>query len=1004
MLDIALRTSDIRHQTSDIRHQTSDIGHLSIDILEFNFKTNAMKGSFNLLQPFIAVLLVLFFNCFQLQAQNVITSGNADKGSGCFFLANENLRLSVVIRDHRIESDTLSGNPAWLSAHGSSPFCLTTDGDFSLNFIWTDWQAPKKSANADNPVMLSKHDFLLTGSRFMNLENGAAELTLSLRGEELPILLEMTYHLDPGAFYAKRKIAVWDTTECVHFLDRVFARNSLFKGFAFSGSKDAASIRAESSGTSQVIQGEVPGGLVMISPFILKKGEFGQPAAVQYTSTGCFFGLEYPASVNTIESTPEGPRISCSQEIGMKVGKAPLESEWVVEALVPTICVKDWFFRYVDDIRVAPARPYSLYNSWYDLRSPEYPRVKPNNVMNEENALNIIRLFKKNMIDKYHISLDAFVLDDGWDVYQSDWVLRKETFPNGLKPLADTLKKMGTSLGLWFGPTGGYSFRMKRVNWMKEHGYEVVGNGRDHAMLCLGGKNYSGLFRKRVTDFVSNEGVAYFKWDGIQFSCSEPDHGHPVGLYSRRAILESVIDKCKAVRAVNPKTYLNISSGTWLSPWWVKYANQIWMQGEDYGYADVPSFSQRDGAMTYKDFVLYDDLVTRDWWFPVSNMMTHGIIKGNLETLGGSDDPSDKFTNDVVFYLGRGVSMYELYISPDLLTDREWEAEGSAIAWAKDRFDILSNTYMTGGDPTKRESYGYVHFKGNRGILSLRNPFITPTKITIHLSPESGLDPGSSSLVLDKVYPYRWISRQLYGSGSTIEIPLEGYETAVFELYPLRDAKEPLVCGIRYDVLPSSGNQYRIRVYDAPLGVSILNPEILEGNGANSLPMTGSSWRPAYLTVKSITHKPTKSGTEITTTIKPDVSIRHYRYAILLKPDKDFAGADFPQFTISADGKEQKVIVEEQKGLWSWVSFVSDTTVSEIKTIVKNKAKTAEWKGKASVYMICQQYQPGKEIILTTREPASSRPMLPKPFPEGISEKTNLLDEFDLSVTEKIKK
>lgn len=144
-----------------------------------------------------------------------------------------------------------------------------------------------------------------------------------------------------------------------------------------------------------------------------------------------------------------------------------------------------------------------------------------------------------------------------------------------LKPIADTLKKMGTNLGIWFGPTGGYSFRMKRVSWMKQHGYEVVGETRDNAMLCLAGKNYSQLFEKRVTDMVRNDGMAYFKWDGIQFSCSEPDHGHSTGIYSRRAVLESVIDKCKAVRTVNPDVYLNITSGTWLSPWWVKYANQI---------------------------------------------------------------------------------------------------------------------------------------------------------------------------------------------------------------------------------------------------------------------------------------------------------------------------------------------------------------------------------------------------------------------------------------------
>jgi hypothetical protein len=219
-------------------------------------------------------------------------------------------------------------------------------------------------------------------------------------------------------------------------------------------------------------------------------------------------------------------------------------------------------------------------------------------------------------------------------------------------------------------------------------------------MMCIGGKKYSALFQKRTTDMVKNAGVGYFKWDGIQFSCSNPTHGHPTGYYSRRAILDSVIAKCKAVRAVNPKVYLNITSGTWLSPWWMKYANQIWMQGGDYGFADVPSVSQRDASMTYKDLVLYNDFHRQDDWFPISNLMTHGIIKGALNEIGGADDPLNKFTNDAMFYFGRGVTMYELYVSPNLLSKGEWNALSKSLKWAEDRFFVLENTDMVGGDPT----------------------------------------------------------------------------------------------------------------------------------------------------------------------------------------------------------------------------------------------------------------------------------------------------------------
>ena len=319
------------------------------------------------------------------------------------------------------------------------------------------------------------------------------------------------------------------------------------------------------------------------------------------------------------------------------------------------------------------------------------------------------------------------------------------------------------------------------------------------------------LFEKRTTD-LAKQGVGYFKWDGIQFSSSEPGSGHAVGYLSRRAAMESVIEKCKAVREVNPNEYLNITSGTWMSPWWLKYANQIWMQGQDYGYADVPSVNERDGAITYKDFVLYDDFHNQDLWFPVSNLMTHGVIKGNLERLGGKDDPLEKFANDAVFYFGRGVSMYEMYISPDLLNPKEWKVLSKSLTWAKDRFPVLNKTYMEGGDPTKGETYAYVHFKNDSGIIAARNPVMQPQSISIKLDPAKGMADSASSLVLERTYPTHWISPDLYAAGTTITIPLQGYEAAIYEVYPLKDAKRPLLAGADFEVKKADERHYSLHL------------------------------------------------------------------------------------------------------------------------------------------------------------------------------------------------
>jgi len=50
-------------------------------------------------------------------------------------------------------------------------------------------------------------------------------------------------------------------------------------------------------------------------------------------------------------------------------------------------------------------------------------------------------------------------------------------------------------------PTGGYSFRMRRVNWMKEHGYEIVGKARDNSMLVSGGDKLQRTIQKACYRF-----------------------------------------------------------------------------------------------------------------------------------------------------------------------------------------------------------------------------------------------------------------------------------------------------------------------------------------------------------------------------------------------------------------------------------------------------------------------------------------------------------------------
>jgi hypothetical protein len=879
-----------------------------------------------------------------------ISSRASESGIRIISLANEMATCSISIRDSVLAGDTLEIRAS--SGVAQNRLKSGTDAGFAFEIMWTDWQAPGKNNNAENPVVLGPGDFRFRSSTSRRLEGGGEEVALTFFARESSLRLVVTYRLDGGAFYVRRKLSLSDSTAHGHFLQFVSGR------FAVSGR----------------------------STRIIHRGGFGQPVGLLSGRAGLFFGVEYPAADNTVLQDAHGNLIvSCRQEMGMRIMSDAVESNWTVFGLTPDARVKYWFFDYVNRLRVAPLRPYALYNTWYDLRAPEMVRDTLR-VMNEANVLRMARLLRENMIRKHGIHLDAFVLDDGWDVYKSDWVLRPQEFPHGLRPIADTLAQMGTGLGVWVGPIGGYSHRDWRVGWMKSHGYETVNDE-----LCLAGVNYSRLFRERTTDFVKNDGVRYFKWDGIQFSCSDPSHGHPVGIFSRRAVLESLIDKCRAVRGASPDVFLNITSGTWLSPWWVQYANQIWMQGADYGYADVPSFNKRDAAMTYRDMVLYDDLTRQEYWFPIANLMTHGVIKANLERLGSLEEPLEKFTDDELLYFARGISMYELYISPDLLTEGEWDVISKAMLWARDRFPILSHTAMVGGDPGKRQPYGYVHWNGGRGIVAARNPWIERSVLKVRFDAADGLDENAASLVLERVYPSRWISPRLYRCGEVAEFPLEGFETAVYELYPLADATRPLIAGVRFDERTLEDGRRAITVFEGkPL---LLNPRMVsaltvEGSRRRTLEFMAEARRPSHPVISSRVRSIDR-GAAINVNL--DSTVRSATVAVLVKPAAALAGKQLPRFAVMLDGLPANTSGEENKGAWEWYLTKTGAGNHDLAFVLPDTA--AGWKGKVSAWVLSVQEGTGKEVLCTTVKAAGSPPMPPEPWPAAEVHRTLSIGE-----------
>jgi hypothetical protein len=467
--------------------------------------------------------------------------------------------------------------------------------------------------------------------------------------------------------------------------------------------------------------------------------------------------------------------------------------------------------KYVHRIRAVPVRPFITYNSWYDLRST---------AMTNDVLLERVQQFEDLLVKKYGVPMPSFLLDEGWDDPRNNlWVSDPQRFPTSFRDLSAALQKIDSHLGLWVGPIGGYGLRHFRVDTGRKMGMEVTSNGE---FLCLAGRNYSHYFRESLVGMVRNFGVNQFKLDGLPFGCNDPNHGHPVGIYSREADLRSILGTLEALRAENHEIFLDVTTSTWLSPWWLRWADTIWEGGGDYGYLEtVPTLTERQSSMNYRDLLLYDDFVRHQVQFPMSSLWTQSVIKGTHLQLGGKNESLEDWKDHLVNFLGVGSQLNELYITPLLLKPAEWDALGSSLQWAvANAHPLLDNGAWVLGDPAKREPYGYLHYSPEKTILMLRNPFVRPVVASVKLDEAAGFESNGQSFQAEVTYPYRQALPGAFRYGDTLRVNLDGYDHQIIELRPLA-AGEARLAGVRYSLEASTQGEVGFKVY-APEGANVV--------------------------------------------------------------------------------------------------------------------------------------------------------------------------------------
>ena len=431
-----------------------------------------------------------------------------------------------------------------------------------------------------------------------------------------------------------------------------------------------------------------------------------------------YLGFENPLSEST--AYHREARLTLSRTLPLEQGKTVDYS--AVVGVVRDGQLRRDFNGYVERERAHPYRTFLHYNSWYDIGY-----FTP---YTEAEALDRINTFGQELAVKRGVKLDSFLFDDGWDDRSGAWNFSKD-FPHGFVPLRDAAAKYGAAPGIWLSPWGGYGKpHDERIKNGKAAGYEIIDNG-----LALSGPKYYPRFHQVVMDMIDRQGVNQFKFDGTG-NVSSVFPGSRFDSDFAAAI--QLIDD---IRRDKPNTFINLTTGTWASPFWLRYADTIWRDGEDDWYTGVGTM--REQWITYRDLQTYQNIVLKGPLFPIDSLMLHGIIYAQKDPRLNTD-PGHDFANEVHSYFATGTELQELYITPSLLTPQDWDTLADAAKWSRANADVLRDVHWIGGDPGRLDVYGWAAWSPKKAIVTFRNPDDRPQLAVVDLQRQLQLPPGAA--------------------------------------------------------------------------------------------------------------------------------------------------------------------------------------------------------------------------------------------------------------------
>ena len=397
----------------------------------------------------------------------------------------------------------------------------------------------------------------------------------------------------------------------------------------------------------------------------------GSPAA----GRGFFFGIEMPGAGNFV--VPSGVRIAL--ECKLRVSKEQSYAFSAVTGVCPAGQLRRGFLFYVERERARPSAPFLHYNCWYDLGFS----------VSEKTMLDVVTQFDQELVKKRGVAVKSYLADDGWDdPGKGLWIENAAKFPQGFRGVKAKMEKLDSHLGIWISPLGGYGGADERTVRAREMGLIP-----DKGELDLSQPAYKAWFQNRCRQLMREGGVNCFKWDRAGDGVSP----HFMAL----------LDIARNLRRENPEVFINVTVGTWPSPFWLNHIDTTWRNGSgDVGWAGVGD--DREQWMTFRDGYCHRLFVMQAPLYPLNSVMHHGLVHGRCFQGEKVGKAGPHLKSDARAYFGNGAMLQELYITPSMMTADAWDRVAEAAKWAHAHAEILVDSHWVGGDPLKLEPYGYA--------------------------------------------------------------------------------------------------------------------------------------------------------------------------------------------------------------------------------------------------------------------------------------------------------